>query len=216
MFWETPADQYGTWARGMSWLPTALGRPNLLGIASPVLGWASTDRSGLARTIVWQESDVMDYRRFPARPVPTSPPVFHFRRSPAADRLPVTTVPVRQGGRMVERDLAGFLRSTGTTAFLVIKGDTLVSEGYFHGYRHDSTVSSFSVAKPVVSALVGIAIAQGRIGSAQDPSPATCPSWPDATHGSAASPSSTPAHHELRPGRPGPLLRPASQDRGPP
>jgi hypothetical protein len=131
--------------------------------------WASTDRSRLARTIVWQESDVSDYRRFPARPVPTRPPVFRFRRSPAADRLPVATVPVRQGGRLVERDLEGFLRSTGTTAFLAVKGDTLVSEVYFQGYRHDSTVSSFSVAKPVVSALVGIAIAQGRIGSVDDP-----------------------------------------------
>jgi CubicO group peptidase (beta-lactamase class C family) len=131
--------------------------------------WASTDRSRLARMIVWQESDVSDYLRFPARPVPTRPPVFRFRRSPAADRLPVATVPVRQGGRLVERDLEGFLRSTGTTAFLAIKGDTLVSEAYFRGYRHDATVSSFSVAKPVVSALVGIAIAQGRIGSVDDP-----------------------------------------------
>ena len=75
MFWETPADQYGTWARGMSWLPTALGRPNLSG--SPRRSSAGPrPTSGLARTIVWQESDVMDYRRFPARPVPTSPPVF--------------------------------------------------------------------------------------------------------------------------------------------
>jgi CubicO group peptidase (beta-lactamase class C family) len=222
MLWEAPADQYGTWAHGVSWMPAAPGRPNLLGISSPALGvvsaavalllslavpavlvplagdlrrfrrpgrvaaaallvlvlgvdlaygwaWVSTDRSRLARMIVWQESDVSDYRRFPARPVPTRGPVFRFRRSPAADRLPVATVPVRQGGRLVERDLEGFLRSTGTTAFLAIKGDTLVAEAYFHGYRHDSTVSSFSVAKPVVSALVGIAIAQGRIGSVDDP-----------------------------------------------
>jgi CubicO group peptidase (beta-lactamase class C family) len=77
--------------------------------------WASTDRSRLARMIVWQESDVSDYRRFPARPVPTRPPVFRFRRSPAADRVPVATVPIREGGRLVERDLEGFLRSTGTT-----------------------------------------------------------------------------------------------------
>jgi hypothetical protein len=216
MFWETPADQYGTWAHGVSWMPAAPGRPNLLGTSSPALGvvsvavalllsvavpvalmlvagdlprfrrpgrvaaaallvlvlgvdlaygwaWASTDRSRLARMIVWQESDVSDYRRFPARPVPTRPPVFWFRRSPAADRPPVAIVSIRQGGRLVERDLEGFLRSTGTTAFLAVKGDSLVSEAYFRGYRHDSTVSSFSVAKPVVSALAGIAIAQGRI-----------------------------------------------------
>jgi hypothetical protein len=37
MFWETSADQYGTWAHGVSWLPAAPGRPNLLGIASPAL-----------------------------------------------------------------------------------------------------------------------------------------------------------------------------------
>jgi NAD(P)-dependent dehydrogenase (short-subunit alcohol dehydrogenase family) len=42
---------------------------------------------------------------------------------------------------------------------------TLVSEVDFRGHGHDATVSSFSVAKSVVSALVGIAIAQrfGRI-----------------------------------------------------
>jgi hypothetical protein len=38
-----------------------------------------------------------------------------------------------------------------------------VSEAYFGGYGHDSTVSSFSVAKPVVSALVGIAFAQRHL-----------------------------------------------------
>jgi hypothetical protein len=100
----------------------------------------------LARTIVWQDSDVSDYRRFPARAVPTRPPVFRFRRAPGADRVPTVTVPVRHGGRVVERDLEGFLRSTGTSAFLAIKGDTLVSGAYFGGYGHDSTVSSFSVA----------------------------------------------------------------------
>jgi hypothetical protein len=44
---ETPADQYGTWANGVSSVPHALGRPNLLGIASPVLGVASVTVSAL-------------------------------------------------------------------------------------------------------------------------------------------------------------------------
>jgi hypothetical protein len=35
---EPPADQYGTWATGTSAVPHALGRPNLLDTASPVLG----------------------------------------------------------------------------------------------------------------------------------------------------------------------------------
>jgi hypothetical protein len=36
--YETPADQYGTWANRVSSVPHALGRPNLLHTASPVLG----------------------------------------------------------------------------------------------------------------------------------------------------------------------------------
>ena len=112
--------------------------------------WASTDRSRLARMIVWQESDVSDYRRFPARPVPTRPPVFRFRRSAAADRVPVATVPVRKGGRLVERDLERFLRSTGTTAFLAIKGDTLVSEVYFN----DPNAPKANSLVPSVTAIV--------------------------------------------------------------
>ena len=38
---EPPAYQYGTWADGVSSAPHALGRPNLLGIASPALGVVS-------------------------------------------------------------------------------------------------------------------------------------------------------------------------------
>lgn len=38
---ETPADQYGTWANGVSSVTHARGRPNLLEIASPVLGVVS-------------------------------------------------------------------------------------------------------------------------------------------------------------------------------
>jgi hypothetical protein len=37
-FIETPADQYGTWANGVSSVPHAAGRPNLLGVESQVLG----------------------------------------------------------------------------------------------------------------------------------------------------------------------------------
>jgi hypothetical protein len=44
---EPPADQYGTWANGTSAVPHALGRPNLLDTASPVLGTLSVAVSSL-------------------------------------------------------------------------------------------------------------------------------------------------------------------------
>ena len=44
---EPPADQYGTWANGTSAVPHALGQPNLLHTASPVLGALSVAVSSL-------------------------------------------------------------------------------------------------------------------------------------------------------------------------
>ena len=44
---EPPADQYGTWDNRISSVPHALGRPNLLDIASPVLGALSVAVSSL-------------------------------------------------------------------------------------------------------------------------------------------------------------------------
>jgi hypothetical protein len=44
---EPPADQYGTWANGISAVPHALGQPNLPDTASPVLGVLSVAVSSL-------------------------------------------------------------------------------------------------------------------------------------------------------------------------
>jgi hypothetical protein len=44
---EPPANQYGTWANGTSAVPHALGQPNLLHTASPVLGALSVAVSSL-------------------------------------------------------------------------------------------------------------------------------------------------------------------------
>jgi hypothetical protein len=44
---EPPTDQYSTWANGTSAVPHALGHPNLLELASPVLGALSVAVSSL-------------------------------------------------------------------------------------------------------------------------------------------------------------------------
>jgi hypothetical protein len=49
---EPPSVQYGTWADGVSSTSHALGRPNLLEVASPVLGAASMAVSGLLSVAV--------------------------------------------------------------------------------------------------------------------------------------------------------------------
>jgi CubicO group peptidase (beta-lactamase class C family) len=133
---------------------------------------ALTSRSQLARAVVWGESDTGDYRRFPARPVHAGPDRFDFRRPPEGSQVPpaaVRRISVQDGDRRVERDLTQFLAASDTAAFLIVRGDTLLYEGYFNGSGHDATQTSMSVAKSVLSTLVAIAVGEGRIGSVDDP-----------------------------------------------
>lgn len=132
-----------------------------------------TGHSLWARAIAWGDSDIGDHRRFPMRVVEHAGPRFDFT-PPTAAQLEryapaLTTVPTVRFGRSVTEDLDRFLRRTGTVAFLVVKDDVLLYEAYFHGYERESTVTSFSVAKSFVSALIGIAIADGYVGSVEDP-----------------------------------------------
>src|SRR5690606_10336622 len=70
---------------------------------------------------------------------------------------------------VVGEDLDAFLENNGTQAFIVIQDDTVLYEHYFNGAQRDSIVTSFSVAKSFVSAMIGIAIEEGHIQSADDP-----------------------------------------------
>ncbi|MEM6687172.1 MAG: serine hydrolase, partial [Bacteroidota bacterium] len=66
-----------------------------------------------------------------------------------------------------DQDLAIFLDaaldSSRTNAFMVIKNDTIIYEKYFNNYTENSLLTSFSVAKSFVSALVGIAQEEGLL-----------------------------------------------------
>jgi hypothetical protein len=105
-------------------------------------GWAglaaATSRSQLARAVVWGESDSEDHRRFPARPVAAGPDRSEFRRPADGGRVPPATVrrvSVQEGDRQVERDLEQFLAASDTTAFLIVRGDTLLYEGLLQRRR---------------------------------------------------------------------------------
>jgi CubicO group peptidase (beta-lactamase class C family) len=149
---------------------------------------ATADRFYVSRIIAWREADFRDFEKFPSRPVPAGPKEFSFEpvpenppeylrtityRSDAPDprtpRESMATPLDSAGGTEATKPLDKFLADTGTTAFLVIDGDTLLYEEYFNGYDRESTQTSFSVAKSFVSALVGIAIEEGYIGSVDDP-----------------------------------------------
>ena len=62
-----------------------------------------------------------------------------------------------------------YCAESGTTAFLIVQDDQILYEKYFNGFERDSWFTSFSVAKSFDSALIGMAIAEGLIGSVDDP-----------------------------------------------
>lgn len=57
----------------------------------------------------------------------------------------------------------------GTVAFLIIKNDSIWYEKYADGYSSDSKTNSFSMAKSIVSLLLGKAIEDGYIKSLEQP-----------------------------------------------
>lgn len=56
-----------------------------------------------------------------------------------------------------------------TTAFLIIKNDSIWHESYFDGYGKNSHTNSFSMAKSYVSASLGKAIMEGKIKGLDQP-----------------------------------------------
>ncbi|MGI8941011.1 MAG: serine hydrolase domain-containing protein [Actinomycetota bacterium] len=117
------------------------------------------DSSTFSRALVWVDADVDDFRRFPARRIHAPPDPYLYEKGPGYPSGLPDDVVLPDGND----DLEPFLRSTDTTAFIVVERDVLLYERYFNGYEHDSTQTSFSVAKSFASALVGIAIDDGDI-----------------------------------------------------
>lgn len=56
-----------------------------------------------------------------------------------------------------------------TVAFLVVKQDSVLYEQYWDGYSAESISNSFSMAKSIVSALIGVAIKERKIESVDQP-----------------------------------------------
>ena len=66
------------------------------------------------------------------------------------------------------KDSASFLQEVDATGFLVLHSDRVVYENYWRGTKPTTKTIGWSVTKSFVSALMGIAIAEGKIRSLQD------------------------------------------------
>jgi CubicO group peptidase (beta-lactamase class C family) len=128
--------------------------------------WTTTDRSGISRAVVWLEADTGDLHRFPSRIIPAGDEPFPLPPGP-----PLDLTGVWPGGG----DPTEVLDASGTAAFLVVQDGRLIYERYGEGTDAAELRTSFSVAKSIVSTLVGLAIEDGAIGSLDDPVTAYVP-----------------------------------------
>ncbi len=140
-----------------------------------LVAWSMTPFSGVARNLYYGGAYVGDWKHFPSRTAMNKDPVYLF--NPAVNGNPdelsdqyleivYDTLP---DSKNHYNSLEDFLKSTDTTSFLVIRDDAILYEWYGNGYNRDSIVTSFSVAKSFVSALIGFAIEDGYIHSVEDP-----------------------------------------------
>ena len=117
------------------------------------------------RELLTKGASPYDFRFLPERLLTASPHPYLFAVDPSKEIL----VQEAFQSNPTIKDLDSFLASTGTQAFLVIQNDKVIYERYFMGYKRDSVVTSFSIAKSFDSAMIGIAIQEGFIKSADDP-----------------------------------------------
>ena len=67
-----------------------------------------------------------------------------------------------------KKKTADFIESTHATGLIVLKDNTIKFEKYYRGNSESSRAISWSVSKSIVSALFGIAVAEGHIKSIED------------------------------------------------
>lgn len=113
---------------------------------------------------------------FPTHTIHRSDRAHHFATRPTS--LPVTYVYRGQRHGFDE-----FFERTVTTGFLVLKDDIMLVERYFRGTAEDTPLTSWSVAKSVVSLLVGIARDEGLMSDLDAPLARYAPELADSDYG---------------------------------
>lgn len=112
----------------------------------------------LARGFKYRKFDPKDATKFPALSVNHAENgVFHYKK------------PEKPLDEPWVKYLDTALTNSKTYAFLVIRNDSLLYEKYLGNWREQQLFPSYSVAKSFTSALAGIALAEGKIKSLDDP-----------------------------------------------
>ena len=147
--------------RWVKWTMAVLG-----GVTAAAGGAAMTDTYTGRLLRLWRP-DVEDYRSLPTRGVPAGA-AGPLRQQLDREWMRRISLVYRDNDLRSPAALDAYLEANGTTAFLILADGVLVDERYYGGHRRDSLFKSFSMTKSLLSAVFGIAQAEGLI-SAGDP-----------------------------------------------
>lgn len=122
----------------------------------------------IGRYIWFNYANITDYKIFPSRTIQKNSVPYTFKISKFKN-IPKKLIAKNKLDHNQEFSFDNYLQQSNTVAFLIIKNDTIQYENYFNNYKQSSASSSFSIAKSVLSILIGIAIDDGLIKSVNEP-----------------------------------------------
>ncbi len=117
----------------------------------------------VSRFVVYNLPNITDYKIFPYRTVENGTGKFIFEKS--NDQMSPKSL-ISDGEEYTFED---YLKKNKTVAFIIIQNDSIQYENYFSKYTEESIVASFSMAKSILSILIGCAIDENLIKSVDEP-----------------------------------------------
>ena len=117
----------------------------------------ATGQTHLYKAIAYNFVDIDDYK------------IFNNRIIAKSDSAQPWNISASYNKSSLSDSLNQTLTKYKSVAYVVIKNDSIVHEQYWNGYNKTSLSNSFSMAKSVISVLIGIAIKEGKIKSIDQP-----------------------------------------------
>lgn len=162
--------------------------PMMWSFADPFGNFPRADRQSWWRTSHSVDSFSRLDEILPARTARRSDTPILWRRAPREPEIAYMGAPALGAGRY---GLTDYMNRNPATGLLVAKDDVIQLERYQYGRSDTHRMTSFSMAKTVIAMMIGIAVADGRIGSLDAPAESYAPALRGLEYGA------TPLRHLL-------------------
>ena len=109
-----------------------------------------------------------DYKRFPQQKVLNGDTPFYFKKASTDYKLGTSIGLTNRDFNSTNVSLDSLVQLHNTLYFLIIRNDTILYSYFKDTYTDRSLMSSFSMVKPMISTMIGIAITEGKLSLTSD------------------------------------------------